>query len=287
MSLGTKNVKASELDDPSALAHLVASTMRTIPVEERQKILETVDVEQRLRMISGILSRELEVFELGSKIQSQVQSEMEKGQLRVDANVSVRPAGSSELRTRCELKNMNSFRFVAQGIDAEVARQIAVYESGGEVVQETYDFDAGSGALTARRSKEEADDYRYFPEPDLVPVDPDPAWIEQIRAALPPMPAARREALAAATGTSLPDETVALIVERGQDAQASGAIEAGADPARVLVHVSQNLSVDGGADVDPGRLAAVAAEPARVAHWEARLAEVRALGRDLGQDRRS
>jgi hypothetical protein len=64
---------------------------------------------------------------------------------------------------------MNSFRFVAQGIDAEVARQIAVYESGGEVVQETYDFDAGSGTLTARRSKEEADDYRYFPEPDLVP----------------------------------------------------------------------------------------------------------------------
>ena len=76
-------------------------------------------------------------------------AEMEKGTLRVDANVSVRPAGSSELRTRCELKNMNSFRFVAQGIDAEVARQIAVYESGGEVVQETYDFDAGSGTLTA------------------------------------------------------------------------------------------------------------------------------------------
>ena len=103
-------------------------------------------------------------------------AEMEKGKLRVDANVSVRPAGSSELRTRCELKNMNSFRFVAQGIDAEVARQIAVYESGGEVVQETYDFDAGSGALTARRSKEEADDYRYFPEPDLVPIEPPRIW---------------------------------------------------------------------------------------------------------------
>ena len=70
-------------------------------------------------------------------------AEMEKGELRVDANVSVRPEGSTELRTRCELKNMNSFRFVAQGIDAEVARQIAIYEAGGEVVQETYDFDAG------------------------------------------------------------------------------------------------------------------------------------------------
>ena len=76
-------------------------------------------------------------------------AEMEKGPLRVDANVSVRPAGSSELRTRCELKNMNSFRFVAQGIDAEVARQIELYESGGEVVQETYDFDAATGTLTA------------------------------------------------------------------------------------------------------------------------------------------
>ena len=108
-------------------------------------------------------------------------AEMEKGTLRVDANVSVRPEGSDELRTRCELKNMNSFRFVAQGIDAEVARQIAVYEGGGEVVQETYDFDAGSGKLTARRSKEEADDYRYFPEPDLVPVEP-PAELDRAAA---------------------------------------------------------------------------------------------------------
>ena len=96
-------------------------------------------------------------------------AEMEKGTLRVDANVSVRPAGSDELRTRCEIKNMNSFNYIARGIDAEAARQIAIWESGGEVKQETFDFDAGSGTLTPRRSKEEADDYRYFPEPDLVP----------------------------------------------------------------------------------------------------------------------
>ena len=94
---------------------------------------------------------------------------MEKGTLRVDANVSVRPAGSDELRTRTEIKNMNSFNFIARGIEAEVERQIGVWESGGEVEQQTYDFDAGTGTLTARRSKEEADDYRYFPEPDLVP----------------------------------------------------------------------------------------------------------------------
>ena len=103
-------------------------------------------------------------------------AEMEKGTLRVDANVSVRPAGSDELRTRCEIKNMNSFNYIARGIDAEVARQIEIWESGGEVKQETFDFDAGSGTLTPRRSKEEADDYRYFPEPDLVPSSRRPRW---------------------------------------------------------------------------------------------------------------
>ncbi len=109
------------------------------------------------------------------------------------------------------------------------------------------------------RSKEEADDYRYFPEPDLLPVDPSPEWIGTIRAFLPPMPAARRRDLAAAAGVTLPDESISLLVERGQDAQALGAIEAGADPARVLVHVSQNLSGEGGGDVDAGRLAALIA----------------------------
>ena len=112
-------------------------------------------------------------------------AEMEKGTLRVDANVSVRPAGSDELRTRCEIKNMNSFNYIARGIDAEVARQIEIWESGGEVKQETFDFDAGSGTLTPRRSKEEADDYRYFPEPDLVPVEPPAEMVERLRAELP------------------------------------------------------------------------------------------------------
>src|SRR5213596_1873034 len=94
-------------------------------------------------------------------------AEMEKGTLRVDANVSVRPAGSGELRTRTEIKNMNSFNYIARGIDAEVERQIGVWESGGAVQQETFDFDAASGTLSPHRAKEEADDYRYFPEPDL------------------------------------------------------------------------------------------------------------------------
>ena len=115
-------------------------------------------------------------------------AEMEKGTLRVDANVSVRPAGSDELRTRTEIKNMNSFTHIGRGIEAEVARQVAVWEGGGAVVQQTYDFHVDSGTLTARRSKEEAEDYRYFPEPDLVPVEPPAELVERMRAELPGAP---------------------------------------------------------------------------------------------------
>src|SRR4029079_18824583 len=118
-------------------------------------------------------------------------AEMETGALGVAANVSVRPEGSDELRTRCEIKNMNSFSHIARGIDAEVARQVAVWESGGQVEQHTYDFDVATGTLTPRRTKEEADDYRYFPEPDLVPVEPSTDLVERLRAELPELPADR------------------------------------------------------------------------------------------------
>ena len=118
-------------------------------------------------------------------------AEMEKGTLRADANVSVRPRGSSELRTRTELKNMNSFTFIARGIEAEIARQIEVWESGGEVVQQTLDYHADTDTLTPRRTKEEAEDYRYFPEPDLVPLEPPPELVERLRTELPESPGAR------------------------------------------------------------------------------------------------
>ena len=118
-------------------------------------------------------------------------AEMEKGSLRCDANVSVRKVGESGLRTKTELKNMNSFTFVARGIEAEVERQIGIYESGGEVVQETLHYDPQSGAISSLRSKEEADDYRYFPEPDLVPVEPPAAMVERMRAEIPRLPAER------------------------------------------------------------------------------------------------
>jgi aspartyl-tRNA(Asn)/glutamyl-tRNA(Gln) amidotransferase subunit B len=118
---------------------------------------------------------------------------MEEGSLRVDANVSVRPAGSSELGTKTELKNMNSFRFLQRGVEAELARQRRLVESGGQVVQETLHFDPASGTLTSLRSKEEAHDYRYFPEPDLVPLAPTEEMLRAAREALPELPAARIE----------------------------------------------------------------------------------------------
>ncbi|HSL64936.1 MAG TPA: Asp-tRNA(Asn)/Glu-tRNA(Gln) amidotransferase subunit GatB [Gaiellaceae bacterium] len=118
-------------------------------------------------------------------------AEMEKGTLRVDANVSVRPSGSDELRTRTEIKNMNSFSHIGRGIAAEAARQAEVWESGGEVVQQTFDFHVDTGRLTARRSKEEAEDYRYFPEPDLVPVEPTAELVERMQSELGELPGAR------------------------------------------------------------------------------------------------
>jgi aspartyl-tRNA(Asn)/glutamyl-tRNA(Gln) amidotransferase subunit B len=116
---------------------------------------------------------------------------MEKGTLRADANVSVRPSGSDELRTRTELKNMNSFNFIARGIQAEIARQIDVWESGGEVVQQTLDYHADTDTITPRRTKEEAEDYRYFPEPDLVPVEPPAELVLRLREDVPEAPGVR------------------------------------------------------------------------------------------------
>ena len=180
---------------------------------------------------------------------------MEEGSLRVDANISVRPEGADELRTRCEIKNVNSLRSLVRAITYEAQRQADLHASGDRVVQETRHWDEADGRTHTMRSKEEADDYRYFPEPDLVPVSVAPDRLEEIRAALPVLPAARRHRLAEAVGEEPSAESVVVAVERGQDDQALAAISAGADAARVLVHVVQNLAVEGGADVAPERLA--------------------------------
>jgi aspartyl-tRNA(Asn)/glutamyl-tRNA(Gln) amidotransferase subunit B len=118
---------------------------------------------------------------------------MEEGSLRVDANVSLRPIGSSELGVKAELKNMNSFRFLERGIEAELERQAAQLETGEPLVQETMHFDPKSGGLTPLRTKEYAHDYRYFPEPDLVPLAPTEEMLSAAREALPELPAERRE----------------------------------------------------------------------------------------------
>ena len=135
---------------------------------------------------------------------------MEEGSLRCDANVSVRQAGEEGYRTKTELKNMNSFRFLERGIEAEIARQIATWEAGDTVVQETIHFDPVTGSLTPLRSKEEVHDYRYFPEPDLVPVAPTEEMKERARAALPELPAARLERYRADYG--LADDVAGTLV---------------------------------------------------------------------------
>jgi aspartyl-tRNA(Asn)/glutamyl-tRNA(Gln) amidotransferase subunit B len=155
---------------------------------------------------------------------------MEEGSLRCDANISLRPAGSQELGVKTELKNMNSFRFIERGIRAEIARQAKLISSGERVVQETLHFDPASGAITSLRSKEEAHDYRYFPEPDLVPVAIDQQMLDAAAADMPELPSARAQRFQDQLGLS-PDsaQLLAFRVELGDYFEAG--LAAGADPA--------------------------------------------------------
>ncbi len=155
---------------------------------------------------------------------------MEEGSLRCDANISLRPAGSEELGVKTELKNMNSFRFIERGIRAELARQEAILRGGGRVQQETLHFDPASERITSLRSKEEAHDYRYFPEPDLVPVAIDAAMLDAARAALPELPAARAERFERQIGLSADSaHLLAFRAELGDYFEA--ALAADVDPA--------------------------------------------------------
>ncbi len=138
---------------------------------------------------------------------------MEEGSLRCDANVSVRPVGEEGLRTRCEIKNVNSMRFVARAIEYEAKRQIELYETGGTVEQETRLFDSGKGETRSMRSKEEAHDYRYFPDPDLLPVELADAEIEGWRAELPELPDDKKKRFIADYGLGAYDASV-LVMER-------------------------------------------------------------------------
>ena len=174
-------------------------------------------------------------------------AELEKGSMRFDVNVSVRPRGSGELRTRTELKNMNSFAFAAKGIEREIARQIRVYESGGTVEQETLHFDPSHEESPPLRSKEEAQDYRYFPEPDLVPVRPPVELVERLRGEIVELPGARIRRLAATLSFYDAD----VLVTGGLDGLWSDVVAAGADPKEAANVVSNQFAATG---IDPGRV---------------------------------
>jgi aspartyl-tRNA(Asn)/glutamyl-tRNA(Gln) amidotransferase subunit B len=186
---------------------------------------------------------------------------MEEGSLRMDANVSIRPAGEATLGTKTELKNMNSFRFLERGIDAEIERQQAIVAGGGQVEQETLHYDPQSGRLSSLRSKEEAHDYRYFPEPDLVPLAPTDAMLERARAALPELPAARAERLERELG--LPGDAARLLAFRSElgDFYEAALSADGGDP-RTLANWTTNELTARIGDTDP---AATKLEPAAFA----------------------
>jgi aspartyl-tRNA(Asn)/glutamyl-tRNA(Gln) amidotransferase subunit B len=184
-------------------------------------------------------------------------AELEKGSMRFDVNVSVRPTGSSELRTRTELKNMNSFNFAAKGIEREIARQIAIYEAGGEVQQETLHFVPGEEDSPPIRSKEEAQDYRYFPEPDLVPVHPAEELVERLRGEIGELPGARITRVA----DTLSFYDADVLVTGGLDRLWSALVDAGADP-KEAANVLSNQFVAAGVDpaaVDSAELAKLVA----------------------------
>ena len=152
---------------------------------------------------------------------------MEEGSMRADVNVSVRRAGEG-FRTRCEIKNVNSIRYVMQAIEAEAARQVALWEAGGEVIQETRLFDPARNETRSLRSKEDAHDYRYFPDPDLLPLILDPAWVEDLRTHLPELPDTKRARFVAQYG--LPPYDAAVLVADAETADFYETVARGRDP---------------------------------------------------------
>ena len=165
---------------------------------------------------------------------------MEEGSLRCDANVSVRPRGEKQLGTKTEIKNVNSFRFIRQALEYEVERQIGILESGGRITQETRLYEANQGKTYSMRSKEEAHDYRYFPEPDLPPLTIAESWEKEIRSKLPELPEARRKRLVAEYGVTEYDAQV-LTSTRNLADQFEEAARAAKNPKRVANLVQAEL----------------------------------------------
>jgi aspartyl-tRNA(Asn)/glutamyl-tRNA(Gln) amidotransferase subunit B len=165
---------------------------------------------------------------------------MEEGSLRCDANVSVRPRGQKELGTKTEIKNVNSFRFIREALEYEIDRQIEVIESGGKITQETRLYNSNEGKTYAMRSKEQAHDYRYFPEPDLLPLMVDDKWRAEITKALPELPEARRQRFVKGYGITEYDAQV-LTFSRSLADQFEAAAKAAKNPKRVANLVQSEL----------------------------------------------
>lgn len=190
------------------------------------------------------------------------EADMEKGQLRAEPNISIRRQGTEELGVKTELKNINSFRALHRAIDYEVDRQVRLLEGGGTVVQETRGWSDAEQRTFSQRSKEFAEDYRYFPEPDLPPLELDPAWIEELRRALPELPATRLARMVSQYGLSTADATQ-LVAERELAELFEAAIKSGAEakPAAnwIIGEVAPRLgeSPETGTPLDPAQLAAI------------------------------
>ncbi len=166
---------------------------------------------------------------------------MEEGSLRCDANVSMRPVGTEALGTKVEIKNMNSVRSLERALVYEIARQTKALEAGEPIVQETRHWNEDAGATASMRSKEEAFDYRYFPEPDIPAIEPAEAWIEELRAALPELPRARRERYVAVHGLK-PEVARVLVADRGATSLFEATVALEADPAAAANWITQDLA---------------------------------------------
>jgi aspartyl-tRNA(Asn)/glutamyl-tRNA(Gln) amidotransferase subunit B len=189
---------------------------------------------------------------------------MEEGSLRCDANVSIRPVGQAAFGTKAEVKNVNSFRYLQKALEYEIERQIALIEGGGRVVQETRLWDSDLGETTSMRSKEEAHDYRYFPEPDLPPLDVPAGWVETIRATLPELPEARKRRLMAAHGLTDYDADLLVRLITGGADYFEAAVAAGA-PAKAASNWMQGEIRRRLKDLGEDNMASVPVRPAALA----------------------
>ncbi len=180
---------------------------------------------------------------------------MEEGSMRVDANVSVRRSADDPFGTRCEIKNVNSIRSLGRAIEYEARRQVDALEAGEKIIQQTRHWNEQDGRTITGRVKEDADDYRYFLEPDLVPLSPSDEWVAQVRSNLAVLPAARRQIVADATGAEPASTPVTTVVDLGLDALVVGAIAAGADGRIALARASNEVA----ADAEAGRALDIAA----------------------------